>query len=100
MELAAGSVQHRNAFARFEPQNIRRVMRLAAGQDQRVALALFGRQVKAVHETSQLNRLLAFSRKLFFMGWTLSSQSCANSSSLARWAAFKCVGISIKPPEP
>ena len=40
------------------------------------------------------NKLLAFSKKLLLIGFTLSSQDSANSSSLAFCALVKCVGTS------
>ena len=46
------AVQHDDRFAAFHAQHVQRMVRLASVKPQRRHPALFGRQIKTVHEPS------------------------------------------------
>ncbi len=91
LKFGPGAIEDEDDFTNPETKDIGGVMGLAPFQSERALLALCGRKVKPMH---QRNSFFALSKKLLRSGCTFSSHNLANSSSLARWAAFNRAGTS------
>src|ERR1700759_207610 len=87
-DLVAASVKHDDFIASFQTENVAAMVSFGAGQEQRVRIPIFRRDIKAMHQRKNSR---ARSKKLLCNGVFSSPHRAANSSSFWRCSGFSRV---------